>query len=318
MARRGDPNAYVDTFFQEMPAGEFIRTKNDNAYKFNPAPEAEALVQELLSHGLRLDARPNDPGHEYAAGYYIPQALDGGHRDKDKRAIYMMEEHPTLYTLAHEQGHALDPDILRESQMEVYAKRNAPQIFSKAQKNNDPVEFLNQYLLTQGPKSKFRSELEAERYAQQFMVDQGYGDSVYRKDGGEYPMQYIQHGIKEAERRMNSANLNVPDQLVNRFYPEYLKSAEIFPQGATFNLKVPIDANTEFDASDNYTASDMGLGLNTKYQKAKQDQIYRALELAEKTLGDFTQLGELREEMRGSDGIEDHSNNIYNMLRNQY
>ena len=318
MARRGDSNPYVDTFSQEMPAGEFIRTKNDNAYRFNPAPEAEALVQELLSHGLRLDARPNEPGYESAFGYYKPLALDGGHRDIDKRAIYMREEHPTLYTLAHEQGHALDPDLLRQTQMDMYAERNAPQIFSKALKNNDPVEFLNQYLLTQGPRSTFKSELEAERYAQQFMVDQGYGDSVYTKDGGEYPMSYIHHGIGEAERRIKSADLNVPDQLVNRFYPEYYQSTEVFPRGATFNLKVPIDANTEFDASGNYAASAMKLGLNTKYQKAKRDQVNRALELAEKTLGDFTQLGELREEMRGSDGLEDRSSNIYNMLRNQY
>ena len=318
MARRGNPYLYTDTRSQEMPAGEFIHTKNDNAYKFNPAPEAEALVKELLSHELRMDVRPSEPGHEFASGYYRAHALDGGHRDTDKRTIFMNEANPTLYTLAHEQGHALDPNLLNESRMRVFGKRNASQIFSEAEKNKDPVEFLNKYLLTQGPRSIFRSELEAERYAQQFMVDQGHGDSVYRKDGGVYPMSYIQHGIGEAQRHINAADLNVPDQLVNKFYPEYFQSAERFPRGATFNLKVPIDANTEFDATDSYGSSAMKLGLNTEYQKAKQDQANRALELAEKVLGDFTEAGEIREGRRGDRGLRSDADTLYKRLRNQY
>ena len=315
MARRGDPNPYVETYSQEMPAGEFIRTKNDNAYKFKPAPEAEALVKELLSRGLSMDVRPNEPGNEGAAGYYNAYG-PGGHLDANKRTIYMEEANPTLYTLAHEQGHALDPNLLKEMDAEMYGQRFSGAILDEPYNNNDRVEFLNRYLATQGPRSRLRAELEAERYAQQFMVDQGHGDTPYRRDGGGYPYSYLKKGTEQAERSLNLPN--VPNQLRPRFYNDYFGSAQVFPRGAEFNLNIPIDANKEFDATDEYTRNALNLQLDANFQKAKENELNRGLELAEKVLGGFTEAGEIREERRGDAGLRSNADQLYRMLRNQY
>jgi len=314
MARRGYPDYAAPQ--QEMSAGEFVRTKNDNAYKFVPAPEAEALVEELRSRGLNLDVQPNEPGHEHAAGYYRAQDPDGGHLDVNKRTIFMGKKNPTLYTLAHEQGHALDPNLLREMNMEGFGKHYAGEILNESYMNNDRVGFLNKYLATQGPRSRLRTELEAERYAQQFMVDQGYGDTPYTQDGGGYPFSYLRKGTEQVERNFNQPN--VPDQLKREFYKDYYGSAEIFPRGAEFKLKIPIDANKEFDATDEYTRNALELQLDENFQKAKEDELNRGLELAEKVLGDFTEAGKIREGRRGDRGLRSNADTLYKRLRNQY
>ena len=284
-APEGEPpiSAGEFTFSDKYPVNS-----TNQPYSFVPSTEAQQLIDLIRNtKNLNIDIRPNSPeSPEAVGGYYTALNPEGGHSDPDKRAIYLNPKTGSLFTLAHESGHALDPTLPKETMSEIQGKKNFVQIMSPYFGN--PAEFLGQYLATQGPRGRLRSELEAQRYADDYYKSQGLEDSRSKEDLGAYPMDYIFKGVEAAERGFTVPT--IPASASDKFYPDYYRSAEVFGPGG-FSPVVRGDANTMVDVRDDYARRLMSLGLNNEYQTARQAQLKRAFELTEKTLGDATEAG---------------------------
>lgn len=284
------PASYVSPTSAGRFVSEDSRGRASNQpYGFIPSEEAQNIVDSFRKRGLALEIRPNEEGTlENAGGYYIAGAEEGGHSDPNKRIVYLSKDNPSLFTLAHEVGHALDPNLLKEvsSMVQGYDKRE--EILSPYY--NQPAVFLDKYLSTQGPKARFRGELEAQRAAKAYYDSRNIKDAESEADLAAYPFQYIKKGIEEVER--GYARPSMPESAYSKFMPDYYKSAQVFGP-RNFSTSIPGDANTVVDVSDEYARRLMSLGLNKTYQDAKKDQYKRAFELAEKVLGDSTKAGEM-------------------------
>ena len=285
---------YIPEGEPPISAGEFIFSdkypvsSTNQPYSFVPSTEAQQLVDFIRNtKNLNIDIRPNSPeAPKTAGGYYTALSPDGGHSDPDKRAIYLNPETGSLFTLAHESGHALDPTLPKEVMSETQGRENFDQILSPYFGN--PAEFLGQYLATQGPRGRLRSELEAQRYADDYYKSRGLEDNRSKEDLGVYPMDYIFKGIETVERNFTAPT--IPASAADKFYPAYYDSATVFgPKG--FSPVVRGDANTMVDVRDDYARKLLSLNLNKEYQAARQDQLKRAFELTEKTLGGATEAG---------------------------
>jgi len=277
-----------------ISAGEFIFSdkypvnSTNQPYSFVPSTEAQQLIDLIRNtKNLNIDIRPTSPEEsEAVGGYYTPFSPEGGHSDPDKRTIYLNPKTASLFTLAHEAGHALDPTLTKGNMSEMQGRINFGQIMSPYFGN--PAEFLGQYLATQGPRSRLRSELEAQRYADDYYKSQGLEDSRSKQDLGVYPMDYIFKGVEAAERGFTSAT--IPASAYDKIYSGYYGSAKVGGPGGFYPV-IRGDANTTVDVRDDYARRLMRLGLNKEYQNARQDQLKRAFELTEKTLGDATEAG---------------------------
>ena len=264
---------------------ERINSRNDNAYAFEPSPEAQAYLDEMRRrYGYDIEVRPNDPRvSETAAGYFRPTSVEGGSSDPSKRVVYLDPKTPGLYTLMHEMGHATDPTLLKEVLHERQLKRD---FFGRTGNNiGRPVDYLSDYLFSMGPRRNFRTELTAEEAAKFASEEAGLRDSDALADKAEYPLSYIRQGIEDFER----AHLipNVPDaakpELFDKFY-----TPESRPQRPRLDLELPVDVNTVVDASDDYTRRVLDLALDREYQQKKDFEINRAIDYAKRRLGDAT------------------------------
>lgn len=269
------------------PADSRGRISNQ-PYGFIPSEEAQNIVDEFRKRGLALEIRPNEEGTpDNAAGYYIAGAEEGGHSDPNKRIIYLSEDNPSLFTLAHEAGHALDPNLLNEHNATIQGYDKREEILSPYY--NQPSVFLDKYLSTQGPKAKFRGELEAQRAGKAYYDSRNIKDARSEEDLAAYPFQYVKKGIEQVER--GYARPSMPESVYSKFMPDYYESAQVFGP-RDFSTSIPGDANTVVDVSDDYVRRLMSLGLNKTYQDAREDQFKRAFELADKVLGDSTKTEE--------------------------
>ena len=287
-------NVFYTPESEPISAGEFIFSDKypvssaNQPYSFVPSTEAQQLVDFIRStKNLNIDIRPNSlEAPKDSAGYYTPLNPEGGHSDLDKRVIHLNPKTGSLFTLAHEAGHALDPTLPKEMMSERQGQENFGEIMSPYFDN--PAEFLGQYLATQGPRGRLRAELKAQKYADDYYKSQGLEDNSSKEDLGMYPMQYIFKGTEAAERGFTVPN--IPESAYDKFNPDYYGSAQVFgPKG--FSPVIRGDANTIVDVRDDYARRLMSLGLNKEYQDARRDQLKRAFELTEKTLGGATEAG---------------------------
>jgi len=271
-----------------VPAGSSDRSPNQ-PYGFVPSQEGQDIVDALRKRGLNLEIRPVEEGTPSSVGgYYKAVAEEGGHSDPNKRVIYMSENNPSLFTLAHEVGHALDPNLVREKDAIIQGLDNREEILRPY--IDQPAVFLEKYLSTQGPKSKFRGEIEAQRAAKEYYDSKNLRDAYSQDDLATYPFQYLKKGVEQVERRY--ATPTMPEAAYNKFMPDYFMSSEVFGP-KDFSTSIPGDANTVVDVGEDFARRLMNLGLNKTYQDAREDQYKRGLQLAEKALGNSTKAGEM-------------------------
>ena len=273
-----------------LPAGEFIRTENDNAYVFNPSPLAQEYLDRIRQrYGYDIDIQPTPEGTpEAVGGFFDPDNQQGGSQDPSKRTVYLDPVSPRLAVLAHELGHAVDPTLLKEIEAGTALKqqflKNAP-----PDGLGNPSEFLADYLFSMGPREKFRTELTAEEAAKTAGQELGVTDEEFEVDKVDYPLSYITKGIDEFE--MHHTRPQVPQSLEGEVLAPFFASTQIFgPSG--FPTTLAVDANTEFDASDDYARRVLNLALDRDYQKVKNFELNRALNYAERRLGDSTSAGD--------------------------
>jgi len=265
---------------------ERINSRNDNAYAFEPSPEAQAYLDEMRRrYGYDIEVRPNRPEAQGVSGYFNPSAKEGGSADPSKRVVYLDSEKPGLYTLMHEMGHAMDPTLLKE---DVHGRQLVRDFFERTGQGENigrPVDYLSDYLFSMGPRRALRAELTAEEAAKFASQEAGLKDDEALRDKAAYPFTYIQRGIEDFERVHTRPN--VPDAAKNEFLEKFLKPGFGFSESPLI-LEMPSDANTVVDASDDYTRRVLDLALDREYQQKKDFEINRAIDYAKRRLGDAT------------------------------
>ena len=103
-----------------------------------------------------------------ADGYYTPGNIIGGSRDPFNRYVYLNPKDPSLYTLAHEGGHAQDKNILYDPYQQE--RRRVSRRGKHTRKFPSSYE---EYIKKDGRGSMktFGTELTAEKYARDYFQD---------------------------------------------------------------------------------------------------------------------------------------------------
>ena len=173
--------SYQDQFFQDIQAGGFKkRSLLDRINPFTPFSSKKfvptAKGQEFLDKfkkdtGRNLVVLPmsqKDIDKANKAFGFTPSGLYksdkgiGGSRDPFNRYVFLDEKDPTLYTLAHEGGHAQDKNLIYDNDPYRMDKRRE----YRTGKSQVPKGFLNQFnYFGKDPQNRVDKEITAEKYA---------------------------------------------------------------------------------------------------------------------------------------------------------
>jgi len=102
------------------------------------------------------------------SGYFTPRDIVGGSRDPFNRYVYLDPKNPSLYTLAHEGGHAQDKNLLYDP----YQRER--RIVSRRGKHTRKLpSSYEEYIKGdgRGAMNTFGTELTAEQYARDYFQD---------------------------------------------------------------------------------------------------------------------------------------------------
>ena len=178
---------YQDEDFRSIQAGGFKkRSLLDRLNPFTPFSSKKfvptAKGQEFLDKfkkdtGKNLVVLPveqkaiDEMQKQYgftADGYYTPGNIIGGSRDPFNRYVYLNPKDPSLYTLAHEGGHAQDKNILYDPYQQE--RRRVSRRGKHTRKFPSSYE---EYIKKDGRGSMktFGTELTAEKYARDYFQD---------------------------------------------------------------------------------------------------------------------------------------------------
>jgi len=185
-----------------------------------------------------------------ASGYFTPRDIIGGSRDPFNRYVYLDPKDPSLYTLAHEGGHAQDKNLLYDP----YQRER--RILSRRGKHTRKSPSSYEEFIKgdgKGAMDLFKDELVAEQYARDYFQDKNlqkpseamalnyeiakgksfpYDD--YQKFNVEafptdYPMTFLQnylrkkddfYGVKTGDENLTSSAIRGKQ----KFYDDYLGS----------------------------------------------------------------------------------------------
>lgn len=189
-------------------------------------------------------------------GFYKSRG-PGGHTDVKNRVVYLGPEGNVPDVIAHEVGHALDPNILNR---ESFYSRN-------------PKDFLTQYVKTQTP---FKSEVEAQRASVPLLEEAGIPTGGVRSNPWfkGYPASFVDKGINEATEILSRPN-------APRAVEPFIGSRDSFisapGEGAV--------AAQVVDLTDNRTKNLLNLTLNPSYQAGVQQSLDYAKDYLNRYLG---------------------------------
>ena len=180
---------YQDEFFQDIQAGGFKkRSLLDRINPFTPFSSKKfvptAKGQEFLDKfkkdtGKNLVVLPmsqKDIDKANKAYGFTPSGLYksdkgiGGSRDPFNRYVFLDEKDPSLYTLAHEGGHAQDKNLIHGNDPYRMDRRRE----SRTGKSQIPKGFLNQFnYFGKGAQNTVDKEITAEKYATDYFKNKG-------------------------------------------------------------------------------------------------------------------------------------------------
>ena len=181
--------SYQDQFFQDIQAGGFKkRSLLDRINPFTPFSSKKfvptAKGQEFLDKfkkdtGKNLVVLPmsqKDIDKANKAYGFTPSGLYksdkgiGGSRDPFNRYVFLDEKDPSLYTLAHEGGHAQDKNLIHGNDPYRMDRRRQ----SRTGKSQIPKGFLNQFnYFGKGAQNTVDREITAEKYATDYFKNKG-------------------------------------------------------------------------------------------------------------------------------------------------
>jgi len=236
-----------------------------------PSAEAQKLLSLLKArYGRDIKVEPIANAEESVSGYFRVGGL-GGSFDPNQRTVYLNPGSSDLGVLAHELGHAFDPELAGATNA-MFA--NTPARLRDLNKygieTRNPVAFLNTYMTN--PRSVFRSETEAQRASADLLDEIGVSTEEYRKtsDFKGYPQAYIKGGLDSAAS-IYSTPTNVPEAIGSRMAPAI--RSMIFKGGVApeyIPTRGELGDNTFYDIRDSVTQNMLDLALNEKYRRAEQ------------------------------------------------
>ncbi len=180
---------YQDQFFQDIQAGGFKkRSLLDRINPFTPFSSKKfvptAKGQEFLDKFkkdtgknlvvLPLSQKDIDKANKAygftPSGLYRSDKGIGGSRDPFNRYVFLDEKDPSLYTLAHEGGHAQDKNLIHGNDPYRMDRRRE----SRTGKSQIPKGFLNQFnYFGKGAQNTVDKEITAEKYATDYFKNKG-------------------------------------------------------------------------------------------------------------------------------------------------
>ena len=175
---------YQEQNFRDIQAGGFKkRSLLDRLNPFTPFSSKKfvptAKGQEFLDKfkkdtGKNLVVLPTEQEAQdriqkaygfTAAGYFDPWNIIGGSRDPFNRYVYLDPKDPSLYTLAHEGGHAQDKNLLYDPY-----QRERRILSRRGQHTRKPPSSYEEFIKGDGRgiMDVFKDELVAEKYARDY------------------------------------------------------------------------------------------------------------------------------------------------------
>jgi hypothetical protein len=261
---------------RQISAGKFEKTPE--GLRFAGSPEAlEAIRRVKERTGLDLEVFPNDPSESpNVMGYFMRGAEEGGSYDPVKRRIYMNPSFKELpqFVLEHETGHAVDP-LLPKSYKNIEESYRVFTDKYNSGKYNTPAEGLADYMLGL-PRRKLDTELTAQRYAKDRMSERGLSDSFTEEDLAEYPLAYIDQGLRsfDVSTALSDRNI-VPDSMFN------MTKTQVFDPMTSLYAQPPApylmpNANTRVEYAGNLTNALLDLYNTPGYAEQVAEERQRA------------------------------------------
>jgi hypothetical protein len=213
---------YQDQFFRDIQAGGFKkRSLLDRINPFTPfsskkfvptAKGKEFLDKFKKDTGRNLVVLPmsqKDVDKANKAFGFTPSGLYksykgiGGSRDPFNRYVFLSEKDPSLYTLAHEGGHAQDKNLIYGNDPYRMDRRRE----SKTSKSQIPKGFVNQFdFFGKGAQNTVDKEITAEKYATDYFKDKGLLKPTERQvlqyetnTGKKFPYEDYQQYVEKQE-----------------------------------------------------------------------------------------------------------------------
>ena len=244
---------YQDQFFRDIQAGGFKkRSLLDRINPFTPFSSKKfvptAKGQEFLDKfkkdtGRNLVVLPmsqKDVDKANKAFGFTPSGLYksykgiGGSRDPFNRYVFLDEKDPSLYTLAHEGGHAQDKNLIYGNDPYRMDRRRE----SKTSKSQIPKGFLNRFnYFGKGAQNTVDREITAEKYASDYFKDKGllkpterqvlqyetntgkkfpyedYQQYVEKKEPTNYPLSFLKTYLKGFDDMYNPPMTGTPGSI---------------------------------------------------------------------------------------------------------
>lgn len=244
---------YQDQFFRDIQAGGFKkRSLLDRINPFTPFSSKKfvptAKGQEFLDKfkkdtGRNLVVLPmsqKDVDKANQAFGFTPSGLYksykgiGGSRDPFNRYVFLNEKDPSLYTLAHEGGHAQDKNLIYGNDPYRMDRRRE----SRTSKSQIPKGFVNQFnYFGKGAQNTVDKEITAEKYATDYFKDKGllkpterqvlqyetntgkkfpyedYQQYVEKKEPTNYPLSFLKTYLKGFDDMFNPPMTGTPGSI---------------------------------------------------------------------------------------------------------
>ena len=168
------------------------------------------------------------------SGLYKSYKGIGGSRDPFNRYVFLDEKDPSLYTLAHEGGHAQDKNLIYGNDPYRMDRRRE----SKTSKSQIPKGFLNRFnYFGKGAQNTVDREITAEKYASDYFKDKGllkpterqvlqyetntgkkfpyedYQQYVEKKEPTNYPLSFLKTYLKGFDDMYNPPMTGTPGSI---------------------------------------------------------------------------------------------------------
>ena len=257
--------------FTPFSSKKFVPTAKGQEFldKFKKDTGKNLVVLPVEQKGLESIEKAFGFSPSSVGGYFTPGDIIGGSRDPFNRYVYLNPKDPSLYTLAHEGGHAQDKNILydpyQQERRRVSRRGKHTRKFPSSYE-----EFIQKD--GRGTMNTFGTELTAEQYARDYFQDKNlqkpsesmvlnyeiakdepFPYDKYKKFNVEtfptdYPMSFLRNYLRKKDDFYNvkdKGQTSAGIRAGQKFYDDYL------------------DSDFRKDAFQNY--------LNPAYQKIKSE-----------------------------------------------
>ena len=262
---------------KKISAGEFVSGAPTAPPRFAASPEALETIRRIREkYGFDVEVRPFGEGFGGVYFYDGP----GGHYDPEKRIVGLGLENPSQFVLEHELGHATDPYLPKAIESEKEIERLFFEKMASGELDTPAKRFMYRQLGV--PRRRLDMELTAQKYAADRMRERGLSDSITRGDLAEYPLAYIDKGIRESDMNEATGGI-VPDKVMGQFMENvYAPATGLYPRPVAPYL-MP-NANTVVEYGDVLRDRLFNLYQDKAYGDAVQRERQRAKDYAVRRL----------------------------------